>query len=374
MKRSRWFLSAFAAFALFAAACGDDSDDDTAAEGDTETTAAETEDGGEAAGDLSGVINVSGSSTVEPITTRAAELFADEAPDVVINVDGPGTGDGFELFCQGETDISDASRPISDEEIADCEEAGVEYVELRVAFDGIAVMTSPDNDAVTCLTFADLYALLGPESEGFDNWSQAQPIASELGSTTEFPDLPLEVIAPGTESGTYDSFIEIVLEGIAEDDRGIEEDPFIRTDFPGQADDNVIIQGISGSTGALGWVGFAFADENRDAIKILEVDNGESGCVEPTVDTIADESYPVNRPLFIYVSLESAQRPEVRSFVDFYLTDAYEEAVTMAFGDSGYVALPTDLIDETRSEWESAMGGGSGESEDMEDETTTTEG
>jgi len=306
---------------------------------------------GAANDELSGTINVSGSSTVEPITTRVAELFEDEAPDVIVNVDGPGTGDGFKLFCAGETDISDASRAIKDSEAADCETAGVEYVELKVAFDGITVMTNPANTAIECLSFADLYALLGAESEGVDTWSGASALAKELGSKVTFPDAKLDISGPGTESGTYDSFIEIVLDAIAEE-RG--QDESIRTDFAGQAQDNVIIQGIEGSPSSLGWVGFAFAEENKQRIKELKVSDQPGGdCVAPTADAIADGSYPISRPLFIYVNTNRlAENPALGPFVDFYLGDVYEESVTKAFGDFGYVALPDDQLTATKDAWE----------------------
>ena len=342
-------VAILAAFTLIAAACGGDDEETTAGEGgDTSEVAVDSGD----LASLSGSINVSGSSTVEPVTARAAELFGDAgASGVEITVDGPGTGDGFQLFCQGETDISDASRQIKDEEASDCEANGVEYVELQIAFDGIAVMTSPANEAVGCLSFVDLYALLGPESEGFTNWSDANDLAAELGSdVAPFPDAELAISAPGTESGTYDSFIEIVLEGLAEE-RVDEDSEFIRTDFAGNPDDNVIIQGIAGSETSLGWVGFAFAEENVGTVKEIAIAAEPGGdCVEPTIDTIADGSYPVSRSLYIYVSKAAAERPEVAAFVDFLLTDGYEESVTMAFGESGYVALPN--IDDTIAAWE----------------------
>ncbi|MDH3754307.1 MAG: substrate-binding domain-containing protein [Acidimicrobiia bacterium] len=329
---------------LVAAACGSsdsDSDSPSSAEDDA------------AAGDVSGAINVSGSSTVEPVTARAAELFNDNVSnDVEITVDGPGTGDGFQLFCLGETDISDASRAIKEAEAADCEANGISYVELLVAFDGIAVMTHPDN-AITCVNYGDLYALLGPEADGFGNWAEAQAIADELGTTNTFPDASLDITAPGTESGTYDSFIEIVLEGIGEQRLGEDADTFIRTDIAGQAEDNVIIQGVSGSGSSLGWVGFAFAAENADAVKVLEVDDGQSGCIAPTIDTIADGSYPVSRPLYIYVNTERAATDDgLVQFVDYYFGDAYIDSVTRAFGDTGYVALPDDLLAATQAAWE----------------------
>src|SRR5215210_2054290 len=163
--------------------------------------------GGGDGGGMSGKIAIEGSSTVYPITTRVSDEFSQENPDVDISVGDAGTSEGFEAFCKGETDISDASRPIEAEEIQACEDNGVEYIELEVGIDGLSVLTSPANDTVECLNFEDLYALVGPESEGFANWTDAQPLATELGSSTEFPDLPLDITAPGEESGTYDSFI-----------------------------------------------------------------------------------------------------------------------------------------------------------------------
>ncbi len=319
------------ALSLFAAACGDDEEDDPVAAEDTETEessdsgASEDPSGsGATGGELSGEINVSGSSTVQPISVRVAELFEEVEPDVVVNVDGPGTGDGFELFCNGETDISDASRPIDEEEVAACEESGIEFIELKVAFDGISVLTNPANDAVTCLTFEDLYALVGPEAEGVENWSDAQALATELGSTTELPDAPLEIVGPGEESGTYDSFIEIVFGDIAEaqlEAGAITEDQeeTTRPDYQSSPDDNTIIQGIEGSDTSLGWVGFAFAEEAGEGVKELEVDGGE-GCVAPTAETIADGSYPISRPLFIYVSTTAMEEnPAVAAYVEYYL-------------------------------------------------------
>lgn len=305
---------------------------------------------GASSADQANAISISGSSTVEPISFLAADFYFDEDPDVVITVDGPGTGDGFQRFCAGETDISGASRPIKESEAADCEASGVSYTELEIAFDGIALMTNPANP-VECVSFNDLYALLGPESNEFDSWADAQSLADELGTSNSFPDADIDISGPGTESGTYDSFIEIVLEHTVEERLGEDAESFIR-DFPGNADDNVIVQGIIGSDSSLGWSGFAFAEENRDSVKILEVDNGESGCIAPTVETIADGSYPVSRSLFIYVSNDRADaNPALDDFVDYYLNEAYSEAVTTAFGASGYVELPPDQLAGTRDAW-----------------------
>jgi phosphate transport system substrate-binding protein len=303
------------------------------------------------AGDgLAGEIVISGSSTVEPITSIVAEDFTAENPDVQYSVDGPGTGDGFALFCAGETDISDASRAISEEEIAACEENGINYVELQVAIDGLSIITSPENTDVSCLGFGDLYALLGPESQGFDAWSDADELAGEIGADfgeihAPYPDADLVVTAPGEESGTFDSFVELVIAAVAEA-RG--QDETTRPDYQTSGDDNVIIENIAGSPSSLGWVGFAFADESSESVKSLEVDGGE-GCVAPTPETIASGEYPISRPLFIYVNAdEAAGRPELAAFVDYYLSDDGIGAVT----EADYVALDAAALEETRAAWE----------------------
>jgi phosphate transport system substrate-binding protein len=325
--------------ALLAAACGGGDDDDTGA----------TTEGG---GDLSGEVLVSGSSTVAPISGLVAELFQEENGDVSVTVDGPGTGDGFALFCEGETDISDASRTIKEEEAAACEANGVTYVELEIAIDGLTVMTSPDNDAVECLTFEDMYALVGPESQGVDNWNDAEELAHELGSSTDLPDLDLSITAPGEESGTYDSFLEIAFKKIAEaraESGAITEEQIAtsRPDYQASGDDNVILQGIEGAEGSFGWVGFAYAEEAGDAIKELEVDGGD-GCVAPSAETVADGSYPLSRSLYIYVNTaEAEENPAVAAYVDYFLSDGIT-----AVEESGYVALPEDRLDATRSAWD----------------------
>jgi phosphate transport system substrate-binding protein len=318
-----------AALLLVAAGCGDGADDS----GDTSTS-----DG------IAGDVFVTGSSTVEPISVRVAELFADVEPEVNVDVQGPGTGDGFAAFCAGEADITDASRAIEDDEVAACEDGGVEFVELKVGYDGISVLVNPQNP-IECLSFADLYALVGPESQGFQNWQDAQPLASQLGSDTQFPDLPLEITAPGEESGTYDSFIELALGGIIEA-QGTEE--ATRPDYSAQADDSVILQGVEGSEGGFGWVGFAFAEGAGDAVKEVPVTPEPGGdCVEPSAESIADGSYPLSRPLFIYVSTAAADdNAAVSGYVDFYVNDGYS-----AVEEVGYVALPDDELEATRTAW-----------------------
>ena len=329
-------FAAVVALAVVGVACGG---------GDTNTTSG-------SAGDIEGEVNISGSSTVEPISIRVAELFEDVEPGVTVNVDGPGTGDGFKLFCQGETDISDASRAIKPEEAADCKAAGVEFIEIKVAFDGISVLTSADNK-VDCLNFADLYALVGPESKGFDKWRDAQSLASELGSTTSFPDASLDITAPGEESGTYDSFIELAFadaakKRVASGKLAEDQAESTRPDYSSQSDDNAIITGIEGSKSSFGWVGFAFAEEAGSAVKEIKVAKEPGGdCVAPSSASIADGTYPLSRPLFIYVSAQAAEEnPAVAAYVDFYLNDGIA-----AVEDVGYVSLPDEQFQESASAW-----------------------
>lgn len=337
-SKTRWLrlLALLVTFVVVASACGDDDDGDAGSDG---------------GGELSGSVVVSGSSTVEPISIAVAEKFNEDHPDVDIPVDGPGTGDGFELFCNGETDINDASSKIKDEQIAACESKGIEFIELQIGNDGITIMTNTANDAVECLSFADLYALTGPESQGFDNWNDAEALAEELGSTTDLPDAPLELVGPGEESGTFASYIELVIEEFNED-RG--KEATTRPDYQQSPDDNVIIQGIQGSDTSLGWVGFAFAKDAED-VKIIEVKEDADGeCVEPTDETIADNTYPISRPLFIYVNKAKAESNEaLAAFVDFYLSDDGIASVS----EVGYVDLADDDLEATRTLWEDRTAG-----------------
>lgn len=296
---------------------------------------------------VSGSISVSGSSTVEPISTGVAELFKQANPDFNYAIEGPGTGDGFKRFCAGETDVSDASRKIKDAEAEACKAAGIEYVELKVAYDGMAMLTNPANSALSCVSFADIYAIVGPESTGFAKWSDGAALAKELGSNTILPESDLIITGPGEESGTYDSFVEIVLAGIAEE-RG--QDAQTRPDYTSSANDNVIIQGISSSPTSFGWVGLAFAEENADKVKELEVSKDPNGtCVAPSAATVSDGSYPVSRPLFIYVNkAKAAANPAVVAWVDFYLAEGTIAKVLEAVP---YVNLPAEELAETRSAW-----------------------
>jgi phosphate transport system substrate-binding protein len=295
----------------------------------------------------SGNVFVTGSSTVEPISIRVGELASElSGGGLSVTVEGPGTGDGFDKFCGGEADVTDASRPIKDEEAAACADAGIEYTELEVAIDGLSVITSPNNTAVECLDAPSLYALVGPESEGFANWSDAAELGAEVGGAGPFPDAPLEIFGPGEESGTYDSFVEFAIADLAEERLG-EDSVFTRADYSSSANDNFIIEGVEGSDTSLGWVGYAYYKAEEGRTKALGIDVGD-GCVVPTDETIGDGSYPFSRTLYIYVNnAKAAENPAVASFVDLYLSDEGLAAVT----DAGYVSLPADRIDATRSAW-----------------------
>jgi len=335
-------LGALALAAAFAvAACGG---------GATASPSASAPAGG--GGGVSGSITVSGSSTVEPISTGVAELFKQANPDFNYKIEGPGTGDGFKRFCAGETDISDASRKIKDEEAEACKTAGIEYVELRIAYDGLTIMTNPANTAIACLSFADLYALTGPESTGFDTWAKAASLAKELGSNTVLPEAPLVITGPGEESGTFDTYVELALTKIGQ---GRNIDPITtRPDYTASANDNAIIEGVAGSDTSLGWVGFAFAEENADKVKELEVSKDPNGtCVAPTAQTIADGSYPLARSLYIYVNkAKAAENPAVTGYVDYYLA---EGTISKVLEVVPYVNLPASELDATRSAWAAAQ-------------------
>lgn len=291
---------------------------------------------------------VTGSSTVEPISVAVAEDFANVQPDVNVSVSGPGTGDGFKEFCAGNADVSDASRKIKDEEAAACKEAGIDYTELKVGIDGIAVITSENNSAVSCVSFPDLYALLGPESVGFKKWSDANALATTVKGTGGFPDADLVISAPGTESGTYDSFVELALAKIAEAQG---QEAGARPDYSSAADDNVIIQTVSSNDTSLGWVGFAYADQ-ADGVKMLPISKEAGGeCVAPDSASIAAGKYPLARDLYIYVSSKSvADNPAVAAYVDHYMDFGLNTAVT----EADYVKLDDAALKATQDAWAAA--------------------
>ena len=265
---------------------------------------------------LRGTIEIDGSSTVAPITEAVAEEFRSVAPDVLVNVGISGSGGGFKQFTVGETDISDASRPIKENEAATAAENGVEYYEFLVGLDGLSVMVNPQNDFVDCMTVGQLNMLWKPEST-ITKWSDLD---------SSWPDRKINLYGPGTDSGTFDYFTEEV--------NG--EAKLSRADYTASEDDNVLVQGISGDRNALGYFGFAYYAVSADKLKLLDIDNG-NGCVAPTIETIASGTYsPLSRPLFIYVNKERAQqRAELRSFVEFYMENGAQLAEEV-----GYVPLP----------------------------------
>ncbi len=317
---------------MIAAACGS-SNDNSGSSGAT---------GG---GDLTGSLNISGSSTVEPITSLVAENFQSGNTGVNMAVDGPGTTDGFVQFCQGQTDINDASRQISDDEKKACSAGSVNYVELAIGRDALTVVGNPSNP-VDCLSLADLYSLFSSEAKGFSNWSDANALDKKLGGKGDFPDLPLTIVAPGTESGTFGSFIDLAIKSIA--DSRNQPDDQLRLDYQSTADDNVTINNAEGTPGALGFVGLSYAQGAGANIKEFTIDNG-GGCVAPGAATVNAGTYPLARTLYIYVNTDKmASSPALKAFVDFYLSDAGIKAVT----DVNYIALPSGELQASRITWQ----------------------
>jgi phosphate transport system substrate-binding protein len=286
-------LLAFAAcgvLALGAAACGSDDDESNGG-------------GGGGGGDLSGSIRIDGSSTVAPLAQAAAEEFQAQNPDVKITVGTSGTGGGFEKFCAGETDISDASRPIKDdEEVPICKKNNVTYKEVQVANDGIAVVTNPELK-VDCLTTEQLKKL----------WNEGSKITKLSEIDPKLPDTELSLFGPGTDSGTFDFFTDEINgeEGVS------------RKEYQPSEDDNVLVQGVTGEPGGLGYFGFSYYEQNQDKLNLVGVDSG-SGCVKPSTEAIQSGDYkPLSRPLFMYPSDKALKQPEVKAFMD-YVVENYQ--------------------------------------------------
>jgi phosphate transport system substrate-binding protein len=276
-----------------------------------------------------GVISADGSSTVGPFVTKAAEDFKDaEGVDVTVGISG--TGGGFERFCAGETDLSNASRAISEEEQALCADGGVEFLEVRVATDALTNVVNVENDWATCLTVEQLSSIWKPGSK-VSNWNQVDPA---------FPDVALKLYGAGTDSGTFDYFTDVV--------NG--EEGASRTDYQATEDDNVTVQGVAGDRGALGYFGFSYFEENQGTLEALEVDGGD-GCVAPSAQAAQDGTYtPLSRPLFVYVKRSSfEEKDSVRSFVTFMLDNNTSIAEAAQF-----VPLSDDQIAEERTKIEEA--------------------
>ena len=254
-----------------------------------------------AASALKGRITADGSSTVGPWTTSAAELFQKKNPDVSITVGISGTGGGFERFCRGATDLSNASRPIKTSEVLACRENGVDWVAFRVASDGIAIVVNRQNTWVDCLTTAELKTIWNTGSK-VDSWADVRP---------GFPNVSLKLFGPGTDSGTFDYFTE-AINGKARQSR---------SDYQASEDDNVLVQGVSGERGGLAYFGLSYYEENKSRLKLVKVDGGK-GCVAPSIQTVQNTSYkPLGRPLFIYAKKASFRRAEVAAFIGFALNN-----------------------------------------------------
>jgi len=318
MHTSRKFAAPLAilALGLTVAACGGDDNDSTASAG-----------GGEA---LKGKIAIDGSSTVQPFAEAAAETFNEEQPDVNITVGGAGTGDGFEKFCRGETDVSDASRAIEDDEIAACKKGGVDYTEVQVGNDGITIVTNKGL-TIDCLTTDQLKDIFGPKATA-GNYKDVDP---------KLPDQSISLFTPGSESGTFDFFTDKI-----NGEEGVQREKGVQT----SADDNQIATGIEGEDGAMGYFGFSYYEQNQDNLNAVKVDGGK-GCVEPSQQTIQDGSYtPLSRPLFMYVSSKAFARPEVKGFVQY----AVDQQQTIAEA-SKTVPMSQEQADKSKQ----ALGAGS---------------
>ncbi|MBP0016739.1 MAG: PstS family phosphate ABC transporter substrate-binding protein [Cyanobacteria bacterium SBLK] len=320
-KRS-WPIVTAIALSLTLAACGSD----TASSGDG---------GGEDG--LSGDVLVDGSSTVFPISEAMAEEFQKENSKVKVTVGISGSGGGFKKFCAGETDISNASRPIKESEIKLCEEAGIEFVEIPVAFDGLSVVVNNDNDWAACLKPDELGKMWEPAAEDtIDNWNQIRD---------DFPDETLSLYGPGTDSGTYDYFTD-ATHGTEGESRG---------DYTASEDDNVVVQGVQSDKGGLGFFGFAYYEENKDSLKVVEIENANGDCITPTSASIEDGTYnPLARPIFFYIKKDSLENnPAVKAFAEYQISGDNAELIS----EVGYVALPSELVSKIETRIEEAKTG-----------------
>ena len=281
------------------------------------------------AGGVSGSVSVDGSSTVFPLSDAAAELLAEENPEIQVSVGAAGTGGGFEVFCRGRTDVSDASRPIEEDEAATCKKSGVEFTELRVALDALTLVVHPDL-AVDCLTTEQVIALWEPASD-ISNWSDLDP---------SFPDQEISLFGPGADSGTYDYLAADVIG---------DESETTRDDYEASEDDNVLVQGVAGTEGATGYFGYTYYEENQDNLKALAVDDGE-GCVEPSAETASDGTYtPLSRPLFIYLNnAKYTDNKATAAYVDYYIEN---------LPDIAEIAQYIPLNDEQYGETQDALAG-----------------
>jgi phosphate transport system substrate-binding protein len=320
------------ALALVLAGCGGGGGGQKEEKGGETTKGGDTKASG---GGSAGQIAIEGSSTVLPITQAAAEGFNKQNPDVRITVGGAGTGDGFQSFCSGDIQIADASRPINDEEQQNCQQNGVEFIELPIATDGITVVTNPQNDFANDITLDELKTLWEPDADGqVTTWNQVR---------SDWPEQQINLYGPGTESGTFEFFTE----------RAVGKKKESRSDYQASEDDNVLVQGVAGDPNALGYFGFGYFEQNQQRLKALEVDG-----VAPSVETIQSGQYPLARPLFIYVSKKALdENPSVEEFVNYYL-----ENINQFVDQAQYVELPDQTIQATRERFQNRTTGTAPES------------
>lgn len=290
--------------------------------------------GGNSGDTLSGEVKIDGSSTVFPISEAVAEEFRSEAPNVRVTVGVSGTGGGFQKFIRGDIDINNASREIKPSEIKEAEESGVDYLRLSVAYDGLAVVVNPQNDWVDYFTVEELEKIWEPSAQGtVTNWSQIRD---------GWPDEEFHLYGPGVASGTYDYFTEAIV-GESGSSRG---------DFTASEDDNVLVQGIATDKYALGFFGLAYFEENSERLKLVGVKDGEGEPVEPSLQTVSNNTYtPLSRPLFIYISESAAQKKSVQEFVNFYLNNAPQLAK-----DIGYVPMPDSAYQAQKDKFKEFIG------------------
>ena len=325
MNSRKWFASIVltGALAFGVAACGDD----------------ESSDGGSGGESLSGSIKIDGSSTVAPLSEPAGELFNEEQPDVQVTVGTAGTGGGFEAFCAGETDISDASRTIEPEEEEACAKNNIAYEEIPVANDALTVVVNPENP-VTCMTVDQVSEIYDPSST-ITSWGDIEGLDAEFSEE-------LEIFSPGSDSGTFDYFTDAI-----NGEEGAQRTKDVN--IVGE-DDNATVNGVAGSPGGIGYFGYSFYQANQDQLKAIEIDGGD-GCVAPSEETTQSGDYtPLGRQLYIYPSADALQRPEVLEFVNFYLENVNDIAA-----QAGFIALTEEQLTESQDKVASLSGGAAAE-------------
>lgn len=325
----------FAAATIMLSACSADSatdNGDSASNSGEPTTEIESNDTGTDNAALTGAVVIDGSSTVAPNTEVAAELFGEEFPDVNVSVGVSGTGGGFEKFCNGETDISEASRPIKDDEAERCVENGIEFVELGIANDGLAVVVHPDNDFAQCLSVGEISSMWRADSP-VTNWSEVR---------SGFPDLEISLYGPGTDSGTFDFFTEEI--------NG--ESGSINTAYNDIGeDDNAAVLGVAGSAGNSAFIPLSFVEAAGDQVRAIEIENEAGDCVAPSLEAVMDASYnPLGRQLFLYPSEAALEKPEVLAFLEFYITNQSAIAET-----AGFIPLTDEQSTEANARLESLL-------------------